>query len=53
MTPNVTHFRYQCRTCNKVIDQPLSPVAAETPIPTCCTGSRRDMAFKGAVYEDK
>ncbi|AZD34628.1 hypothetical protein C4K22_1875 [Pseudomonas chlororaphis subsp. aurantiaca] len=47
----ITHFRYVCRTCQKTIHQPLSPVIAETPIPTCCKGIRRDMAFQGVVYE--
>lgn len=43
-----THYLYVCRTCKKEIKQPISPVAEDTPIPTCCAGSRRDMAFKGA-----
>lgn len=50
-SPRITHFRYTCRTCQKTIYQPLSPVPSETPIPTCCKKSRRDMAFQGAIHE--
>ena len=47
-----THFLYVCRTCGKRIEQPISLVAEETPIPTCCAGSRRDMAYRGATRKE-
>lgn len=45
-----THFKYLCRICQKEILQPVLQDSPEkTPEPYCCSGSRRDMAFKGVV----
>lgn len=50
LTP--THFRYTCRVCKKEIQHPIRKDDPEaTDIPTCCTGSRRDMAYQGLIYE--
>jgi len=47
MATTPTHFKYQCRLCQKEQLQPVLADAPEkTPIPRCC-GRERDMAFKG------
>lgn len=47
MATTPTHYKYQCRICQKEHLQPVLPDAPEkTPIPRCC-GGNRDMAFKG------
>lgn len=47
MTIITTHYKYQCRVCQKEHLQPVLAEAPEkTPIPRCC-GRDRDMAFKG------
>ncbi len=45
-----THFKYLCRICGKETLEPvLRECPGETPVPTCCSGRRRDMAFKGGI----
>lgn len=47
MATTPTHFKYQCRICQKKHLQPvLQEDLEKTPVPRCC-GRDRDMAFKG------
>lgn len=46
----VTHYKYVCRKCQKEHLQPvLQHAPSDTPIPSCCGSSRKDMAFTGVV----
>ncbi|WP_143481893.1 MULTISPECIES: hypothetical protein [Pseudomonas] len=52
MNNKPSHFRYVCRACKKEILQPVTKDnPEETPIPTCCTHRRRDMAFQGGIFD--
>lgn len=49
-----SHFRYVCRTCKKEILQPIDKNEPEkTPIPVCCPGGRKNMAFQGCAYGER
>ncbi|WP_205300068.1 hypothetical protein [Pantoea sp. Tr-811] len=47
MASTPTHFKYQCRICQKEhLQLVLQEAPEKTPVPRCC-GRDRDMAFKG------